>query len=199
VQVGRQATTGEIVKAGKHQKGRLPKSGGDAPDDRAPPIQRAPACPLRPSVDGSPRIPPEIDVELGIRAPQASALPPPEGVTTRACGRSSPRERLRPAAALAASSMARLRSPRSPRSTRRCAWILPLVSAPPVVMSRGGVPPVDPRLFAMSCRPRNTISLAPRSCVTLFIIVDDLRNHSRRAISGTSSDWCEQKAHETRT
>ena len=129
VQVGRQATKGEIVKAGKHQKGRLPKSGGDAPDDRAPPIQRAPACPLRPSVDGSPRIPPEIDVELGIRAPQASALPPPEGVTTRACGRSSPRERLRPAAALAASSMARLRSPRSPRSTRRCAWILPLVSA----------------------------------------------------------------------
>ena len=131
VQVGRQATKGEIVKAGKHQKGRLPKSGGDAPDDRAPPIQRPPACPLRPSVDGSPRIPPEIDVELGIRAPQASALPPPEGVTTRACGRSSPRERLRPAAALAASSMARLRSPRSPRSTRRCAWILPLVSAPP--------------------------------------------------------------------
>ena len=129
VQVGRQATTGEIVKAGKHQKGRLPKSGGDAPDDRAPPTQRPPACPLRPSVDGSPRIPPEIGVELGIRAPQASALPPPEGVTTRACGRSSPRERLRPAAALAASSMARLRSPRSPRSTRRCAWILPLVSA----------------------------------------------------------------------
>ena len=197
MQVGRQATTGEIVKAGKHQKGRLRKSGGDAPDDRAPPTQRPPAW--SPSVDGSPRIPPEIGVELGIRAPQASALPPPEGVTTRACGRSSPPERLRLAAALAASSIARLRSPRSRRSTRRCAWILPLVSAPPVVMSRGGVPPVDPRLFAMSCRPRNTISLAPRSCVKLFIIVDDLRNHSRRAISGTSSDWCEQKAHETRT
>ena len=34
---------------------------------------------------------------------------------------------------------------------------------------------------------------------TINLIVDDLRNHSRRAISGTSSDWCEQKAHETRT
>ena len=180
-----------------HQKGRLPKSGGDAPDDRAPPTQRPPACPLRPSVDGSPRIPPEIGVELGIRAPQAAALPPPlpppEGVPTRACGRSSPPERLHPAAALAASSMARLRSPRSPRSTRRCAWILPLVSAPPVVMSRGGVPPVDPRLFAMSCRRRNTISRRAALISERFIIVDDLRNHSRRAISGTSSDWCEQK------
>lgn len=148
----------EVRVSAKWQKGAgtTATMGGDAPEDRAPPTQRSPACPLRPSVDGSPRIPPEIGVEMGIRAPQAPALPP-EGVTTRACGRRSlPPKRLRPAAALAASSMARLRSP---RWTRRCAWILPpLVSEPSVavVMSRNTpeiVLPVDWGDSSYGCRP----------------------------------------------